>query len=215
MSASFDRALIFLQSAKYLITPDLENASENAELARAINENYVIALYRCFVMSRLAHNSNARYSEALEMCKNFYTKTISNKETDLQFVLHECRILTYMGKNLENVTRGLQALSWVGIQIPPVLDNPSLVPSYEAELLQEVHKTTKDIGLLETFNNLPPLDNKMLFAAHSILIEIIAPMAWCAPYLLHTLPLVGVIMTFKHGKSVHSGFYVLSHTISC
>lgn len=45
-SASFERALDFVKSARQLVQPDIENLPDNTELVRSIYFNLVIALYR-------------------------------------------------------------------------------------------------------------------------------------------------------------------------
>jgi hypothetical protein len=113
-----------------------------------------------------------------------------------------------MGKNMECVTRGLEALSLIGLELPPILDNPEMVPSYESLLFQEFMEATGEHGIVETFSKLPILRDKMVLAIHAVLVEMTAPLAWAAPHLLHTIPFVGVSMTIKHGKCVESAFHV-------
>jgi hypothetical protein len=48
-AASFDSALTCVRSAHRLISPDLENLPEVAELARSIYLNLIITLYRLIV----------------------------------------------------------------------------------------------------------------------------------------------------------------------
>jgi hypothetical protein len=45
-SASFDSALKYSQCAQQLISPDLEEVSDNADLARSLYLNLVVAYYR-------------------------------------------------------------------------------------------------------------------------------------------------------------------------
>jgi hypothetical protein len=92
-----------------------------------------------------------------------------------------------------------------------VLDNPHLVPAYETELLEEIGEVTKEHGLAKTFSMLPILQDQILLGIHSILIEMTASLAWAAPHLLHTIPLLGSYLTFKRGKCVHSTFHVLTY----
>jgi hypothetical protein len=113
-----------------------------------------------------------------------------------------------MGKNMECVKRGLEALSLIGLQLPPVLDNPEIGASYQSSLFQEFMEATGEHGIVETFSRLPILQDKFLLAIHAVLVEITAPLAWAAPHLLHTIPFVGVSLTFKHGKCVESAFHV-------
>jgi len=113
-----------------------------------------------------------------------------------------------MGKNMECLTRGLEALSVFEPRLSSFLNNPAEIPDYETELLKDIVRATRTFGFVETFKRLPILDDKFLLAAHSLLIEMIAPLAWAAPQLLHTLPLVGVLLTFKHGKNVEAAVHV-------
>jgi hypothetical protein len=129
-------------------------------------------------------------------------------QLQLQVAMHQCRILFYMGKNLECVTRGLEALSVFEPRLSSFLNNPAQIPEYETELLKDIVRATRTFGFVETFKRLPILDDKFLLAAHLLLIEMIAPLAWAAPQLLHTLPLVGVLLTFKHGKNVQAVMHV-------
>jgi len=102
----------------------------------------------------------------------------------------------------------LDTLSVFEPRLPSFLTNPREIPEYETELLKWIIDATKTLGFVETFMRLPILEDKLLLAAHSLLIEMTAPLAFTAPQLLHTLPLVGVLLTFKHGKSVQAGFHV-------
>lgn len=115
-----------------------------------------------------------------------------------------------MGKNMEAVTRGLEALTLIGMDLPPLLDEPDMVPSYEDVLFQEFMEATGEHGIVETFARLPILEDKFVQAAHAIIVEMAAPLAWTAPYLLHTIPFVGVSLMFKHGRCVESAFHVPS-----
>jgi len=109
---------------------------------------------------------------------------------------------------MECVTRGLEALSVFESRLSSLLNNPAEIPDYETELLKDIVTATRTFGFVETFKRLPILDDKFLLAAHSLLIEMIAPLAWAAPQLLNTLPLVGVLLTFKHGKNVQAVVHV-------
>ena len=123
--------------------------------------------------------------------------------------MHQCRILFYMGKNMECVTRGLEALSVFEPRLSSLLSHPGEIREHETELLNSIVKATEPVGFIETFKRLPILEDKFLLAAHSLLIEMIAPLAWAAPQLLHTLPLLGVLLSLKHGKNVQSVFHVV------
>ena len=160
-----------------------------------------------FILLQLTR-STARYSEALETCREILSNNICTDQLQLQVAMHQCRILFYMGKSMECVTRGLDALSVFEPRLSSFLTNPAGIPEYETELLKGIVAATRTLGFVETFKRLPILDDKFLLAAHSLLIEMIAPLAWTAPQLLHTLPLVGVLLTFKHGKSVHAIVHV-------
>jgi|SRR5277367_4777889 len=152
--------------------------------------------------------STTRYSEALETCREILSKKICTDQLQLQVAMHQCRILFYMGKNMECVTRGLEALSVFEPRLSSFLNNSKEIPQYETELLKGIVKATRTFGFVETFKRLPILEDAFLLAAHSLLIEMIAPLAWAAPQLLHTLPLFGVFLTFKHGKNVQSVVHV-------
>ena len=117
-----------------------------------------------------------------------------------------------MGKNLECATRGLEALDLFGMDLPPLLNNPDNALLLESQLLEEIAESTKALGMTKSFAALPVLQDAFLLALHSVLLEMTASLAWAATYLLHTIPLVGVSLTFKHGKCVHSVFHVLSLT---
>jgi hypothetical protein len=122
--------------------------------------------------------------------------------------VHQCRILLYMGKPLECVTQGLDALSVLEERLPSLLESPTDV-SYENELLDRIVEATKRLGIAESFQKLPILQDEFLLAVHSLIIEILAPSAFSAPHLLHTLTLLGVLLTFKHGKCIQSAVHVL------
>jgi hypothetical protein len=92
-----------------------------------------------------------------------------------------------------------------------MLDNPDLVPAYETELLEGIGEVTKEHGLAKTFSMLPILQDRTLLGVHSVLIEMTASLAWAAPHLLHTIPLLGSSLTFKRGKCAHSAFYVRTY----
>jgi hypothetical protein len=101
-----------------------------------------------------------------------------------------------------------------------LLNDPTAVPAYEKELLDGIIMAAETIGISESFKRLPVLKDEFLLAAHSLLLELIAPSAWAAPHLLHTLPLIGVLLTFQHGKCVQSSvhvlrLYCLSHRQMC
>jgi hypothetical protein len=113
-----------------------------------------------------------------------------------------------MGENMDCVKRGLEALSLIGMELPPLLDNPEIVPSYQSSLFQEFMEATGEYGIIETFSKLPILQDKILLAIHAVLVEITAPLARAAPHLLHAIPFVGASLTFKHGKCVESAFHV-------
>lgn len=206
-SASFDRALVFAQAAYRLIGPDLEELPEVVPLSRAVYLNYVIALYRLDFWS-LAYHSTAKYTAALELCRTFYSKKFCNKDFEMQFIAHECRILIYMGQNLESIARGLEALSLLGLQLPSFLKDPSLVGIYETELMNKIKAKTEGIGILEFFKRLPILTDDFIVAAHSIIIELTAPLAYSAPHLFHSMSLLGLSLTLEHGKSMHAAFHV-------
>jgi hypothetical protein len=135
-------------------------------------------------------------------------KEFCNEQFEVQVAMHQCRILFYMGRGMECVTRGLEALSLFEPRLPGFVSNPIGVASYESELLKSIIEITKDSGIAESFGKLPALIDKFLLAAHSLIIEMIAPLAWGAPHLLNTLPLLGVLLTFKHGKCIQSAFHV-------
>jgi hypothetical protein len=144
----------------------------------------------------------------LAVCEETLTRGFCNVQLELQVVMHQSHILISMGKKREGIARGLEALSLFDEGLSSLLDNPENALVYEERLLQEFLKLTHDNGIDHTFNELPILRDKSLLAAHSLLIEMISPTAFVAPHLLHTLPLVGVLMTFKHGKCVQSAFHV-------
>jgi hypothetical protein len=206
-TASFDRASIFTQAAYRLICPELEELPELTDLARAIYLNYVIALYR-FSLTLLTNLSSAKYSEALDLCKTFYSKSFCNKEFEMRFVSHECRILVFMGKNLESIARGLEGLSLLGITLIAFLKDPGLISTYETQLLSKINDATSETSVLETFKKLPLLKDDFILAAHSIIIELTAPLAYSAPHLFHTMSLFGLLLILEHGKSMHSAFHV-------
>lgn len=127
--------------------------------------------------------------------------------------MHQCRILTYMGKNKECVVRGLDALSFFQARLPSMLNDYSAVTSYESELLVEITRAGKQLGIVESFKRLPVLQDKFLLAAHSLLVEMMAPLAFATPHLIYTLPLVGVLLSFKYGKCVQSAFHVSTYRV--
>jgi hypothetical protein len=112
-----------------------------------------------------------------------------------------------MGKPLECVTRGLEVLSVLEERLSSLLEGPADV-SYESELWEEIVDATKQLGIVESFKRLPVLQDEFLLAAHSLIIEILAPLAFAAPRLFHTLPLFGVLLTFKYGKCIQSAVHV-------
>lgn len=105
------------------------------------------------------------------------------------------------------VTRGLEALSVFEERLSSLLENPADV-SYETELLEGIVEATKPLGIVESFKRLPVVQDEYLLAAHSLIIEILVSSAFAAPYILHTLPLLGVLLTFKHGKCIQSAVHV-------
>jgi hypothetical protein len=130
------------------------------------------------------------------------------EQFEVQVAMHQCRILFYMGKAHECVARGLQALSIFEPRLPSLKDNPTNVPAFESEVLSRILEMTKDLGLAESYRKLPVLRDNFLLAAHSLLCEMIAPLAWAAPHLLHTIPLIAVSLTLQHGKCVQASFHV-------
>ena len=133
----------------------------------------------------------------------------------MQFLSHECRVLVFMGRNEDSIARGFEALTLIGLELSIFVENPSLVSSYESEMLESIDAKTSEGGILETFQRLPTLTDKFITASHSIIVEMIAPLALSTPHMLHTLPLVGSVLTLEYGKSVHSAFYVkFTHSTS-
>ena len=132
----------------------------------------------------------------------------------MQIAMHQCRILTYMGKSPECVARGLEALSFFKPQLSALLTDPVATNAYENELLESILGVTKDVGIIESFKRLPVLQDKFLLAAHSLLVEMIAPLAFGAPHLIHALSLIGVLLSLKHGKCIQSAVHV-SNLIAC
>ena len=127
----------------------------------------------------------------------------------MQVAMHQCRILFYMGKARECIARGIEAFSFLEYRLNDLLNDPAAVPAYERELLDGITMSTETIGIAESFKCLPILKDEFLLAAHSLVLELLAPCAWAAPHLLHTLPLIGVLLTFQYGKCVQSALHVL------
>ena len=159
-------------------------------------------------------NSTAQYSEALGTCEEALSKDFCDQQLDMQIAMHQCRILTYMGKSPECVTRGLEALSFFKPQLSALLTDPVASNAYENELLEDIVGLTKEFGINESFKRLPVLQDKFLLAAHSLVIEMLAPLAFAAPHFIHTMPLIGVLLSLKHGKCIQSAVHV-SKFIAC
>lgn len=214
LSASFQSALTCIKSARQLLTPDMEKLPEFAELVRSISVNLVTTLYRSVTFEASIDNSTAQYSEGLAICEETLSKDFCDQQLEMQIAIHQCRILTFMGKTPECVARGLNALSFFQPRLSALLTDPVATNAYETELLEDIIRMTKDCGINESFNRLPVLQDKFLLAAHSLLVEMLAPSAFAAPHLIHTLPLIGVILSLKHGKCIHSAVHV-SNFIAC
>ena len=106
------------------------------------------------------------------------------------------------------MARGLEVLSFFKPRLSALLTNSVAANAYESELLEDIVGATKDFGIIESFKRLPVLQDKFLLAAHSLLVEMIAPLAFAAPHLIHTLPLIGVLLSLKHGKCIQSTVHV-------
>jgi len=145
----------------------------------------------------------------MEQCDRFLLSTVCDRQYAIQVAVHQCRILFYMGKTIECIARGIQAFSFVEERLSDLLNDPTAVPAFESELLDGIMTATQTIGIAESFKRLPILKDDSLLAAHSLLLELLAPCAWAAPHLLHTLPLVGISLTFQFGKCVQSALHVL------
>jgi len=145
----------------------------------------------------------------MEQCDKFLVSTVCDRQYAIQVAMHQCRILFYMGKARECIARGIEAFSIVEERLNDLLNDPTAVPAFERELLAGIMTATEMIGIAESFKLLPILKDDFLLAAHSLLLELLAPCAWAAPHLLHTLPLVGVSLTFQYGKCVQSALHVL------
>jgi len=126
----------------------------------------------------------------------------------MQVAVYQCRIRFYSGDNMECVTRGLAALSLLEPGLLSMLETPGNTAAYDSELLESIVEVSGELGIQKTFEKLEILQDKFLLAAHDLLTELIAPLAYAAPHLLHTLPLIGVLLTFKHGKCVQASFHV-------
>ena len=159
-------------------------------------------------------NSNAQYSEAFATCEEALSQEFCDEQLEMQIATHQCRILTYMGKSPECIARGLEALSFFKPRLSALLTDPVAAYAYESELLQDIVGRTKEVGIIVSFKRLPVLQDKFLLAAHSLLVEMIAPLAFAAPHLIHTLPLIGVLLSLKHGKCIQSAVHV-SNLIAC
>ena len=159
-------------------------------------------------------NSTAQYSEGLMTCEETLSKDFCDQQLKMQIAMHRCRILTSMGKSPECVAHGLNTLSFFKPRLSALLTDPVGANAYESELLGDIVGVTRDFGIIESFNRLPVLQDKFLLAAHSLLVEMIAPLAFSAPHLIHTLPLIGVLLSLKHGKCIQSAVHV-SNFIAC
>jgi len=209
LTASFDIALNCAQGALRLLEESVEDLPETADLTRSIHLNLVIALYRHVkYRETLLTSSTGDYPKALETCDDILKKEFCNRELEMQVAVYQCRIRFYSGDNLECVKLGLGALSLLEPGLLSMLDTPGNTAAYDSELLESIVQVSGDLGIQETFENLEVLQDKFLLAAHDLLTELIAPLAYAAPHLLHTLPLIGVLLTFKHGKCVQASFHV-------
>ena len=153
--------------------------------------------------------SCANYDEAEETCELILSKSFCDRDLEMKITIHQCRILVFKGDNIACVSRGIGALtSMAELDIPPILDNPEISPPYEMELWKEILDACREHGFVKTFEALPSLKNDFLLAVHSLLVELAAPVAWCVPHLLQTIPLVGVVLTLKYGICVQTAFHV-------
>jgi hypothetical protein len=144
-------------------------------------------------------------------CDDFLVSKVCDRRYEVQVAINQCRILFYMGKANECVTRGIEALAFFEDRLMNLLNDPGAVSAYEKELLDGIIMATQTVGIAESFKRLAVLKDDFLLAAHSLLLELIAPCAWAAPHLLHTLPLIGVLLTFQHGKCVQSAVHVVCY----
>lgn len=154
--------------------------------------------------------SCANYDEAEQICDLILSKSFCDKDLEMKIIMHQCRILVFKGDNIACVARGIGALtSMAELDLPPILDSPEICPPYEMELWNEILDACREHGFVKTFEALPSLKDNFLLTAHSLLVEIVAPLAWCAPHLLQTIPLVGIVLTLKYGICVQTAFHVL------
>jgi hypothetical protein len=153
--------------------------------------------------------SCANYNEAEQICEIILSASFCDKDLEMKITMHQCRILVFKGENMQCVARGIGALTSMGeLDLPPILDNPEMIPSYEMNLWNEILYNCRQLGFAKTFATLPPLNDNFILAVQSLLVEITAPLAWCAPQLLQTVPLVGIVLTLKYGICVQTAFHV-------
>ena len=66
------------------------------------------------------------------------SKDFCDQQLEMQIAMHQCRILTYMGKSPECVARGLEALSFFKPRLSALLTDPVAANAYESELLEDI-----------------------------------------------------------------------------
>jgi hypothetical protein len=200
----------FVKSARQLVSSGIELLPDYTELARSIYINLVTALYRYTeLLSDGNINSSANYDEAEETCEIVLTKDFCDRNLEMQIVMHQCRILIYKSENVECLARGLKALTELGgIILPSSFDDPEAIALYEVDLWKEVLDACQERGFVKSFTSLPVLQDDFLLAVQSLLVELTAPLAWAAPQLLYTIPMVGISLALKHGNCVQAAFHV-------
>jgi len=142
------------------------------------------------------------------------TRSFCDRTLAMQIVIHHCRILLLKGENAQCVSRGMEALTSMGhLSLPPILENPELVASYEMDLWNQILDACREHGFAKYFATLPVLKDDYLLAINSVLVEITAPAAYAAPHLVHTMPLVGISLAFQYGNCLQTAFHVLTSSL--